>query len=132
MVISSPPASSLCAGSSSAWSKFSTDTNDSQWLPDITSNFLLALAFSFSYFVEEPWIWIRLALILGHGIAASLSLSRCQIKAFMWAVLLIAVNCYRLVKIGISHWPTRMPEYLQVIRIYRITDTFTTKLFQYA
>jgi hypothetical protein len=117
MVISSPPASSLCAGSSSAWSKFSTDTNDSQWLPDITSNFLLALAFSFSYFVEEPWIWIRLALILGHGIAASLSLSRCQIKAFMWAVLLITVNCYRLVKIGISHWPTRMPKYLQVILI---------------
>ena len=115
MVISSPPASSLCAGSSSAWSEFSTDTNDSQWLPDITSNFLLALAFSFSYFVVKPWIWIRLALILGHGIAASLSLSRCQIKAFMWAVLLIAVNCYRLVKIGISHWPTRMPKYLQVI-----------------
>ena len=115
MVISSPPASSLCTGSSSAWSKFSTDTTDSQWLPDITSNFLLALAFSFSYFVEEPWIWIRLALILGHGIAASLSLSRCQIKAFMWAVLLIAVNIYRLVKLGISHWPTRMPKYLQVI-----------------
>ena len=114
MVISSPPASSLCVGSSSAWSKFSTDTNDSQWLPDITSNFLLALAFSFSYFVEKPWIWIRLALILGHGIAVILSLSRCQIKAFMWAVLLIAVNCYRLVKIGISHWPTRMPQYLQV------------------
>ena len=117
MVVSSPPASSLCVGSSSAWSKFSTDTNDSQWLPDITSNFLLALAFSFSYFVEEPWIWIRLALIFGHGIAASLSLSRCQIKAFMWAVLLIAVNSYRLVKIGISHWPTRMPKYLQVILV---------------
>ena len=84
-------------------------------MPDYTSNFLLALAFSVSYFIEEPWIWIRLALILGHGIAAKLSLSRCQIKAFMWAILLIAVNIYRLIMIAISHLPTRMPKYLQVI-----------------
>ena len=99
--------------SSTSWSKSNSDS-DSQWLPDITSNFLLALAFSISYFVEEPWIWIRIALILGHGIAAKISLSRCQIKAFMWAVLLIAVNIYRLVMIGINYWPIRMPKHLQV------------------
>ena len=47
------------------WSK----EDDSQWLTDITSNLLLAIAFSVSYFIEEPWIWIRLLLIFGHAIA---------------------------------------------------------------
>ena len=47
-------------------------------------------------------------------ITANLSLTRCQIKAFIWAVLLISVNIYRLFKIAINQRPSKIPRYIQV------------------
>ena len=90
-------------------------SEDPQWLSDITSNLLLASAFSISYFVEESWTWIRILLILGHAFAANVSIARCQVTAFIWAVLLIGVNLYRLCKTAYSHRPTQIPRLLQDI-----------------
>ena len=96
--------------------------DDTQWLQDITSNLFLALAFSISYFVEESWTWIRVLLIIGHAIAANLSVNRCQIKAFIWAILLIAVNVYRLLKTAYNHRPSKVPRYLHVSFLWTFSD----------
>lgn len=93
--------------------RYESDT-DLQWLTDITSNLFLGMAFSLSYFLEEPWTWIRVLLIVGHVLAAYLSISRCQMTAFIWALLLIAANVYRLLKTAYNNRPSRIPKYLQV------------------
>jgi hypothetical protein len=93
------------------WS--STD-DDSEWLTEVTTNLILGCAFTLSYFVEEPWIGIRLILVLGHAVAANLALNRCSGKAFLWALLLMGVNIYKLSKSAYNHRPSLVPSYLQV------------------
>ena len=90
---------------------------ESQWFTDMASNIFLAAAFSISYFVEESWIWIRILLIIGQALASQLALQKCQIKAFIWALLFIFVNVYKLVKLGYQNRPTQLPAYLNVSRI---------------
>ena len=85
-----------------------------QWFTEISSNLILTAAFSMSYFLEDVWIWIRILLIIGQALVSHVALQKCQIKAFIWALLFIFVNVYKLVKLGYQNRPTQLPAYLNV------------------
>ena len=97
---------------------------ESQWLTNMVSNIFLAAAFSISYFVEESWIWIRILLLLGQGLVANLAIQRCQIKAFIWSLLFLLVNIYKLASMAFKHRPLQVPNYLNVslvLKLFKLT-----------
>ena len=97
---------------------FWSQNEESQWFTDMASNIFLAAAFSISYFVEESWIWVRILLLLGQGLVANLAIQRCQIKAFIWSLLFLFVNIYKLASMAFKRRPLQVPNYLNVSFVF--------------
>ena len=90
------------------------DSNEWQWTATMTYNVILALGFSLSCLIEEPWIWARLVLILGYSVGTRVAIINCQAKTFLWTILIILTNLYKLMKLAYDHRPSKVPKLLQV------------------
>ena len=90
------------------------DPNEWQWTATMTYNVILALGFSMSCLIEEPWIWARLVLILGYSVGTRVAIMNCQAKTFLWTILIILANLYKLMKLAYDHRPSKVPKLLQV------------------
>ena len=90
------------------------DQNESTWTSTLTSNVVLGLGFSLSCLIEEPWIWARLLLIVGYAIATHVAIINCQVETFLWTILFVLTNLYKLLKLAYDHRPSKVPRLLQV------------------
>ena len=94
---------------------FDFKSEDTQWLTDLASNLILAIALSLSYYGEKSWVWMRILLILAQMAAAHVAMQKCQVKAFIWAFLFFVVNIYKLALMGMDYTPRQqLPNHLQV------------------
>ena len=94
---------------------FDFKSEDTQWLTDLASNIILAIALSLSYYGEKSWVWMRILLILAQMAAAHVAMQKCQVTAFIWAFLFCVVNIYKLALMGMDYTPRQqLPNHLQV------------------
>lgn len=89
------------------------DQNESTWTTTLTSNVVLGLGFSLSCLIDEPWIWARLLLIVGYAIATHVAIINCQVETFLWTILFVLTNLYKLLKLAYDHRPSKVPRLLQ-------------------
>ena len=95
---------------------FDFKSEDTQWLTNLASNLILAIALSLSYYGEKSWIWMRILLILAQMAAAHVAMQKCQVTAFIWACLFCGVNIYKLALIGMNYSPRQqLPNHLKVM-----------------
>ena len=109
------------------------ELDDSQWTASMTSNIILGLGFCSSCLIDEPWIWARLLFILGYSIASNVAFANCQFSTFIWTILLIIANIYKLLKLAYDHRPSKVPQLLQdlhqnVFRAYNLDKPTFAKL----
>ena len=104
--------------------------NESTWTTTLTFNLILGLGFSLSCLIEEPWIWARLLLMVGYAIATHVAIINCQVETFLWTLLFILANLYKLLKLAYDHRPSKVPRLLQVSSAISHNSSNIARYFQ--